>query len=859
LAAVALLLLHSRWVTALKKLGVSFFWGFIFALIFGAVAFYRLDRSELKSDASFISKPRIWIEQLELYSYDWRVTALGSTRSPSDDVVLVVVDDETVSNGRESGNAMWGMRPWPRELWAQVSKQLLLEGAKTVVVDSDFSDVSSHRCEENTLESDDDLKFGAFLEACGERCILSAQGTDTPRRPPEKPLRPFLVLLKKNASENELFSIARSALTRGASAFTDADGGVWAGLASEEEAKRFARQFGEVRGTNSEVGVSSSGSGKPKAEKIAVVRALTAGDDEFEISAETLAVGRLNTNLQVPLESLEAVSSVDYPVLQLLRAGGTLGLRNIVPDLDGVVRAAPLLQASRGLPVVAAQALRAAASDESKLAEQPIAISPNGLTIGSRTVPTDAHHFLNLVFDDDEVGRDRGTVKRSLSAWRVLVNSNDELKGRTLRRYENDLKGKTVILTDLRESKNFKTPVGTMSNAAILAQTILNIRQSQGIVRVEPRIDFWITVSYAFLGSLLALAWSSLFRRPGWLAWVLTIAGLFVVHGFFARQLFVTQMRSIVFVAPVLAGSLSFLASLGYARTLEQRLREFVSRALGGAVRSDVASRVERDLALMRPERRPLTIYFSDIEGFTSVSNQRSPEVMVKVLRTHLEMMTEEVINADGHVDKYLGDGVMAFWGAPVSRADDAQKACAAALSMQAAFEKKRPEFETICDHALTLRCGIELGDSIVGEMGTAHHLNYTVMGEPVSTAFRLEAMAKKYEVHILCGPKIVAVAKDSFVFREVDSYRGLRDARVVRMYELMGTAAVPWISEWETAMELYRSRKFLEAKAKFSELQVAQPDDSLTKRYVARCERLARQTVAISDFDGIYPYEEKA
>jgi adenylate cyclase len=354
----------------------------------------------------------------------------------------------------------------------------------------------------------------------------------------------------------------------------------------------------------------------------------------------------------------------------------------------------------------------------------------------------------------------------------------------------------------------------------------------------------------------LAVAWSSLTRRPGWLAWFATIAVVAAVHALLARQMYVTQGRQVAMVAPVLACALTFLASLGYARTLERSLRDFTLRALGSAVRADVMTRVERDLALMQPERRELTVFFSDIEGFTAVANQQEPRVVAELLRAYLTEMTDVVLDQGGHVDKYLGDGLMAFWGAPVSNPDDAEAACEAALRMHAHFEKRAPAWEKLAGRKLILRAGMETGDAVVGEMGTTHRVNYTVMGEPVATAFRLEALAKRYGVRTLCGETLFEEAKDTYLFRSVDVARLGRSGEVIKLYELLAPLEqaddFAWALPHELAWSAWRERRFQEALAGFQELQKRRPDDAVIALYVKRCERALQQPPP-DDWEGVF------
>jgi adenylate cyclase len=252
----------------------------------------------------------------------------------------------------------------------------------------------------------------------------------------------------------------------------------------------------------------------------------------------------------------------------------------------------------------------------------------------------------------------------------------------------------------------------------------------------------------------------------------------------------------------------------------------------------------------MRPERRELTVYFSDIEGFTAVAHEKNPEEVVQVLRAYLQEMTTVVLDSHGHVDKYLGDGLMAFWGAPVALPNQVEAACKAALEMQKRFELNREAWQKQCGRTLLLRAGFDVGPTVVGEMGTLHRVNYTVMGEPVAASYRLESLAKTYGARILVGPRVPELAGPKFAFREVDSIRLNRSSGVEPIFELLGPDADrAELMEWSLAMTAYKDRHFIEARAIFQKLAPTVP---LASRYVRRCEKLL-QSPPVEPWDGSF------
>jgi adenylate cyclase len=216
--------------------------------------------------------------------------------------------------------------------------------------------------------------------------------------------------------------------------------------------------------------------------------------------------------------------------------------------------------------------------------------------------------------------------------------------------------------------------------------------------------------------------------------------------------------------------------------------------------------------------------------------------------------MTRAVLDTRGSVDKYLGDGVMAFWGAPVHLEEPAAVACEAALQMSAQFEKRRVAWEKRCHKPIAFRAGIDFGEALVGEMGTEHRATYTVMGEPVAAAFRLESIARRWDVRILVTESVVEHAGSAFAFREIDTLRLPRREKPVRVYELVGRAAeldsarLERLQKYAVALGAYQARRFKGARHLF----MAMNEDEAIKRYIARAARYEEQPPPES-WDGVH------
>lgn len=817
-----------------QKSGVSFFWAFVFGLVIGGAAWFRVERAELE-DQRWHVPLRLWLERLEWWTYDWRAREAGDVAARSDEVVLATVDDETVANASEAERSEWAMRPWPRALTGGLLAQAVREGAALVLLDESVADVSPHHCSGCKGEGrrSDDQQLGDALDKNPGKVVLAWDWARDGHREGDRPLAPFVVRVGSFADEPGLLGAVREVLEQRLPAYVLSETGqatVWAGVPTEARGKEVAAAL-DVKGAPS-------------------VRTRTPEDEAGVVTREWLALrlGRVEVAGLDPARLLQ-VRSVDAPVAPLLSAASPSGAATLLPDADGRVRGVPLLVAMResgGKTVVLPSApLRAVMQH---VGAATLRYQAGQLAIGDRLkVPMDPQGMLWLHWDTADSARTgRGPVKRAVPAWRLLVNREDDEAGRGIRHFDDELKGRVVIFTDERSSDPGRaalTSVGEMSRAGVMAQAIVDMLGSRGIRRVEPEVDLWLTVAFAVAGAVLAMAWSSLVRRPGWLAWVATLGGVGALHAFVARQLFLEQGRWVGMAGPLLACGLTFLASLGYARAFEQGFREFILRALGGAVRADIFRRVESDLLLMRPERRELTVYFSDIEGFTRAADVHEPREVVHALQDYLAAATQLVIDRSGHVDKYLGDGLMAFWGAPVDLEEQAAVACETAVVLREHYDRHRERYEKQLGRPLVMRAGLDLGPTIVGEMGTLHRVNYTVMGEHVARAFQLESLAKRYGARILVGPAVPERAGPGFVFREVDAVRLARGGEAVRVYELLGRAKdlpgrTAALEAHAAGLKAFRERRFADALEVFKQLAATEKDDPLPALYVARCER---------------------
>src|SRR6185503_404490 len=237
-----------------------------------------------------------------------------------------------------------------------------------------------------------------------------------------------------------------------------------------------------------------------------------------------------------------------------------------------------------------------------------------------------------------------------------------------------------------------------------------------------------------------------------------------------------------------------------------------------------------------------LTVLFSDLRDFTTASEALDPEKLVEFMNEYFGTMTEEIFRHDGLVDKYIGDAIMALWGAPVTTPDHAVKACQAALDMADRLETLQDSWRRIGSAAhdgadlpptphLRIGVGINTGPMVVGNIGSQRRFNYTVMGDAVNLASRLEACNKLYGTRILVGENTRTAIGDEYLVREIDAVRVKGKRLPVRVFELLAkrtdaSPLVPFVAAFEEALRAYQERDWSLALWRFEAFVNEHPDD---------------------------------
>jgi adenylate cyclase len=294
--------------------------------------------------------------------------------------------------------------------------------------------------------------------------------------------------------------------------------------------------------------------------------------------------------------------------------------------------------------------------------------------------------------------------------------------------------------------------------------------------------------------------------------------------------------------APVTMLALLYLLNMAWGFFMETRTRRLMSGLFGTYVPKELVAEMSKNPEeySMRGESRDMTVLFSDVRDFTSISEGLSPEGLRDMMNSYLTEMTEVIQLTRGTIDKYIGDAIMAFWGAPVSDTENAIHGVEAALNMQKRIRVLDPEFAKRGWPALHIGVGLNNGQMNVGDMGSKFRRAYTVLGDAVNLASRLEGLTKEYGVGILVTDNIVKAAQ-GFVYREIDlvavkgRHTGIAIFEPLGRLGEVGESVLQEVERFHKALELYRKQRWDDAENLLKQLSYAAPESKLYKLYLKR------------------------
>ncbi len=299
---------------------------------------------------------------------------------------------------------------------------------------------------------------------------------------------------------------------------------------------------------------------------------------------------------------------------------------------------------------------------------------------------------------------------------------------------------------------------------------------------------------------------------------------------------------------------------------LKERIRETFGKYVDPRI---VEGLIDRPVLAAEGERRVMTVLFCDVRGFTSTSEGMTPQGLVKVMNRYFSTMSSPIRDHEGIIDKYIGDAIMAYWGPPFTDdAAQARLASLAALKMLELVPRLRTELPELLGirslpHSFDLRIGIATGEVLVGSIGSEFMMNYTVMGDTVNLASRLEGANKEYGCRILVSEATLAAASDAVEAREIDRVAVLGQNRPQAVFEIMARkgelspAQIELRDRFSEGLACYRRRQWLESRRAFDAALAVVPNDGPSITFINRLDKFTLHPPG-EDWDGSWRLEQK-
>ena len=474
------------------------------------------------------------------------------------------------------------------------------------------------------------------------------------------------------------------------------------------------------------------------------------------------------TNDVMMIEAYAAVPNL----AALAKSAVNAGYFNAIPDEDGTIRWAPLVIRFQGnvypsLPVAVLMQYLDSPLSAVRTAEYGI----EGVRIGDIEIPT------------DEVGR---LLINYLGPAKTFPHYSiaDILKGRIP---PETFKSKIVLvgatatgIYDLRV-----TPFSTVYPGLEIHATVIDNILHRNFLTYSGWIRFLDMCVIIVLGLLAGVALPR-FGAIGGIGVILALVVSFFLVNTFIFSYFNVWMNLIY---PLLTLVVIYLGISIYRYVTEEREKKKIRGAFQYYLTASVINEMLKDPSKLKlgGDKKDLSVLFSDIRGFTTVSEKLSPEELVHLLNEYLTAMTDIVFEYEGLLDKYMGDAIMAVYGAPLDQPDHALRACRTALKMRVVLERLQKKWTEEGRPVLNIGVGINSGDMVVGNMGSEMRFDYTVMGDSVNLGSRLEGINKEYGTGIVISEFTYERVKDTLLCRELDWVRVKGKKLPVKIYELLG------------------------------------------------------------------------
>lgn len=736
------------------------------------------------------------LDTLEYKAYDFRVKLFADSYKPSDEISVVLLDQDSIDwANKERG---WGW-PWPRESYAEIVDFMNAGGAKSVAFDVLFSEPSIYRSAnqdaiiDNAVEKMEELRQSAQnIQRGGERGTERARPTEEQRGVFTGYMEAMQALRGLSVNQDdEAFAAASSRYGRVVqTVFFSTQTGISEVWLPEADKKLFTPEgFGGVR-------------------------------DRFNLIAE----GRIGAQ---------------FPIPSLNQASGALGNVTNAEDSDGINRRVRLFINFDGRAVPGLSAASLLVSGGSPV------ISYNAK---KQEIEWEGH---NIPVDSQgrSILRFRGSLNRYLPyrASDILTSARAIAGGEEPLYYPEDFKDKYVFfgfyapgLFDICSN-----PLESVYPGMGMHITMLDNILSDDFIRDIP-LPIALAVLFVVVAAVTAFV---LFcdKLPVAVGSTLAITAAIV-----AAALFAYHAGYWLPVVLPLAGILgSFVTCYIYNYATEGSQKRYIKSAFSQYLSPIYIDQLINDPSQLKlgGQRLDISIFFSDVQGFTTISENLDPDQLKELLNDYLTFLTDIIQDSGGTIDKYEGDAIIAFWNAPVHLEDHASRALAAAIECQARLVEKGPYFEEKfkswhieapgVNKRLLTRIGLNTGYAVVGNFGSAHHFNYTMLGDAVNLAARLEGLNKQFGTYLMCSDATFnkAGAEKPFYGRKLAQVAVVGKNEPVTVWEPMTEAVYrekeAVIRQFDEAREVFYSGDFAGALKRFEALL---DKDSPPKYYADQC-----------------------
>lgn len=559
-----------------------------------------------------------------------------------------------------------------------------------------------------------------------------------------------------------------------------------------------------------------------------------------KLAASIKKMGNVLLPVEATIASLDEkiiAKSFLFPINSLKKEAWGVGTTNTPIDQDGISRRTPIVIHSE--------------DEEKILSLETMIVScwskeKNNELFSAKKIPLDKNGMMRINY----VGKP-GTFQ-SISAVKI-INGEVEIE---------KIKNKIILIgataPDLHDE--YMTPVSKgrpMSGVEIIANKIYTVISENFLISLPPYIQVIILFLLSIIISYLVFHLEII--RSSVLTALLTL-GYFVIA-------LIAFDHGIIFdlFYPLVVIFFTYLVATIFQYLREAKEKKYIRHVFSRYVSKEIIDELLNDPRKVElgGEKRKVTIMFSDIRGFTTISEKLSAEELTKLINEYLTAMTDIIMNSRGVVDKYIGDAVMAFWGAPIKDPKQATIACKSALEMIEVLKEKNDQWGRRFDVELKIGIGVNTGEAVVGNMGSKKRFDYTLMGDNVNLASRLEGLTKQYGVDILTTESTFQEAKNKIVFRNLDTVAVKGKTEGTKIYEPIirkkdcDEKIEKLIIDFEKAIKFYRSQKWTEAIRLFKVIEKENPKDGPTKIYLERCKYFKKNPPE-RNWDGIYRAETK-